>query len=286
LGSISGAVTVNPAGTLAPSGATGILTVNNTLALAGQTLIQLDRNAATNGSVRGVTTLTYGGSLVLSNLTGTLARGDSFKIFDATAYSGAFSSITSSPALAAGLNWWMDGNGTVLINGAPQANDFAFGLLNDRSTAIPVLGGKFAPTDPDGNPLVVTNVSAPAHGTASTDGSSITYSPSAGYTGPDSITYTVSDGRGGVASATISLSVSSSDSGSPNVVSAPRIVDGAFHVGFAGIPNFTYRVDRATNPSGPWEIGFTNLTAGTNGLFEVVDPDTSAPQRYYRTVFP
>ena len=64
-------------------------------------------------------------------------------------------------------------------------------------------------SDPDGDPLTVTGATAPAHGAASVNANNtITYTPAAGYSGPDSFTYSISDGRGGTASATVSITVS------------------------------------------------------------------------------
>ena len=59
-------------------------------------------------------------------------------------------------------------------------------------------------SDPNGDPLSVTAVGSASHGTASLNaqGTEITFTPTAGYTGPASFTYTISDGHGGSASAT------------------------------------------------------------------------------------
>ena len=40
-----------------------------------------------------MTSVSYGGTLALTNLSGTLAAGDAFKLFDATSYSGSFANI-------------------------------------------------------------------------------------------------------------------------------------------------------------------------------------------------
>ncbi|MDB5297996.1 MAG: thrombospondin, partial [Phycisphaerales bacterium] len=62
--------------------------------------------------------------------------------------------------------------------------------------------------DPDGDPLTVTAVSAPAHGTAAANpNGTITYVPAAGYAGADAFAYTVSDGRGGTATAAVAVTV-------------------------------------------------------------------------------
>jgi hypothetical protein len=108
------------------------------------------------------------------------------------------------------------------------------------------------------------------------------------FTGADSFTYTVSDGNGGTAVGTVTLTVTANNGQSPNVVS-PATYDsasGTFRVTFAGIPDVTYTIQYASDPSGPWSY-LKTVTAGTNGLFEVNDtPEPPVPARYYQTVFP
>lgn len=96
-GTIAGPVSVAAGATFAPGTSIGTLTINNTLGLAGTstTIIEVSKSAATNDLVTGVTTVTYGGTLVLKNLGGLLAVNDTFKVFDAAAYSGSFSSVVS-----------------------------------------------------------------------------------------------------------------------------------------------------------------------------------------------
>jgi hypothetical protein len=57
--------------------------------------MELSKAASTNDHVLGATSLTYGGTLVLTNLAGTLAVNDSFALFAAGSYHGAFSSVVS-----------------------------------------------------------------------------------------------------------------------------------------------------------------------------------------------
>ena len=57
--------------------------------------MELSKAASTNDHVLGATSLTYGGTLVLTNLAGTLAVNDSFTLFVAGSYHGAFSSVVS-----------------------------------------------------------------------------------------------------------------------------------------------------------------------------------------------
>ncbi|WP_244936671.1 DUF4082 domain-containing protein [Methylobacterium currus] len=111
-------------------------------------------------------------------------------------------------------NFWVDvlfnPNGTT-TNQAPTAvNDT--GLAVTRNTAVTFGTSTLLAndTDPNGDPLTVTSVSGPTNGTVAlnTTDSTVTFTPTTGYTGPAGFTYTISDGRGGTASANVALTVS------------------------------------------------------------------------------
>lgn len=59
-----------------------------------------------------------------------------------------------------------------------------------------------------GIPASVAVAAAPAHGTATASGTSISYTPTAGYAGPDTFTYTATNNAGTSAPATVNLTVS------------------------------------------------------------------------------
>ena len=62
--------------------------------------------------------------------------------------------------------------------------------------------------DVDGDtPLTIQSFTQGQHGTVTCTGSDCTYTPAAGYSGPDSFTYTISDGHGGTAVGTVSVTV-------------------------------------------------------------------------------
>src|SRR5262245_8229503 len=94
---------------------------------------------------------------------------------------------------------------TVLpVNDAPVAvNDSATGA-EDSSTEVDVLAND---SDVDGDPLTVTSVGTPAHGTAVIEGDGVLYTPEPNYNGGDSFTYTISDGHGGSDAASAALTV-------------------------------------------------------------------------------
>ena len=123
-GSVSGSLTVN--GTLAPGNGIGTLTCNNGVTLqAGSTnVIELNKALGTNDQLRVTGTLACSGTLLVTNLSGTLATGDSFKIFNAANYSGSFTAYTL-PTLGAGLAWsttnlTLNGTLSVIVMAKPQ----------------------------------------------------------------------------------------------------------------------------------------------------------------------
>jgi hypothetical protein len=69
--------------------------------------MELNSSLATNDVLRGATVLNFGGTLSLTNLAGALGTNDSFKLFFATTYAGAFAAIvpaTPGPGLAWSTN--------------------------------------------------------------------------------------------------------------------------------------------------------------------------------------
>ncbi len=74
-------------------------------------------------------------------------------------------------------------------------------------------------TDPDGDTLAVTVTGSAAHGAAvSYLAGTVTYTPAAGYSGPDAFTYAVSDGHGGTSSAAVTVTVGAASPVTPPVV--------------------------------------------------------------------
>ncbi len=88
----------------------------------------------------------------------------------------------------------------------------------DTAATVAVLAND---TDLDGDTVVVSAATTPAHGTAvvNPDGT-ITYTPAANYHGADSFSYTVGDGNGGTGSATVSVTVTPTNDGPVAVADA------------------------------------------------------------------
>jgi hypothetical protein len=178
---------------------------------------------------------------------------------------------------------------TVSANHAPVAppNKTLSTAMNTAAAyAIPKL--LYGATDADNDTLTVTAASTPTPhgGTVLLEANDVKYTPLTGYMGSDSYTFTISDGNGGTAMGTVNVTVTGSSGVSPNIVAGPTYSEGAFHVTFAGIPNYVYSIEYAESPTGPWTF-LKTATAGTDSLFEVVDePLPQTPARYYRTVYP
>ncbi len=104
-GTISGMLT--NLGLVSPGigGTTGVLTVIGNVTLSGTTAMKIDKADGTNDMLVGFGSMTYGGTLVITNLNTPLAVNDRFQLFSASSgFSGSFSVIIpASPG--SGLSW-------------------------------------------------------------------------------------------------------------------------------------------------------------------------------------
>ncbi|QKK05103.1 MAG: tandem-95 repeat protein [Pseudomonadota bacterium] len=100
------------------------------------------------------------------------------------------------------------------VNDAPVANDDVAVTDEDTSVVIDVLAND---SDVENDALSVFAANDGANGTVSFDGTSVTYTPNAGFSGADSFTYTVSDGNGGFDTATVNVTVNAVQTNTPPV---------------------------------------------------------------------
>ena len=92
------------------------------------------------------------------------------------------------------------------VNDLPIAQDDS--AITDEGIPVIILV-LLNDSDPDGDTLVIESVMQPEYGTVSHDGTDVTYTPEAGFSGIDTFDYTVSDGNGGTDTATIIVAVAS-----------------------------------------------------------------------------
>jgi hypothetical protein len=98
-GSITGPVAVVPGGSLeaGTTNAIGTLTLGSTLSLSGNTIVKINKTAGTHDLFTGQSSVTYGGTLTVTNQAGTLALGNTFTLFTPGTSASNFSSISGSP---------------------------------------------------------------------------------------------------------------------------------------------------------------------------------------------
>lgn len=171
-GAVNGNLTVGAGAAIAPGGvgSIGTLTVSNSVTLSGTTEIDVNQSASTEDQLNCAGGITYGGVLNVGNLAGTLAAGDTFQVFNAASYSGAFTSITPEPG--PGLAW----DPTALATGALKVVTSA---VHPKISGITISGGNviLRGTNNTGTPgtyhvLTTTNITVPlANWTVLTNGS-------------------------------------------------------------------------------------------------------------------
>ena len=144
------------------------------------------------------------------------------------------------------------------VNDAPVAMPDAAETYTGIAVIIPVLAND---TDVEGDALSIGQIaSPPTHGTAEVTGTTITYTPDAGYSGPDSFTYTAWDGAAQSNTATVSITVT------PDVIFA----DG-FESGFTPW-------SRTVNTSGGLAITSAAARFGSLGLAVTMDGVDRSPR--------
>ena len=121
-GSVKGNFTVGSGAILSPgmNGGIGTLTFSNSLTLAAGSanIFEISKSPLTNDVAKVFGALTNGGALIVTNIGAVaLTNGDSFKLFSAASYNGAFANVILPP-LPAGLGWdtsAVNTNGTLSV---------------------------------------------------------------------------------------------------------------------------------------------------------------------------
>ncbi len=176
-----------------------------------------------------------------------------------------------------------------LINTSPLATNDTLATYQNYSTTAAKFKLLINDADPDGDSILVTNVSVTSAqgGSVTVASTTFTYHPPTDYIGTDTVAYVITDSFGATNSGTIVITVRANTNQPDRVVSISNLIDGNKGITFAGIPGYTYVVQATTNlvPVN-WAPISTNV-AGGNGLFIYNDLSaTNYSGRYYRSVAP
>lgn len=279
-----GALTVSAGGTLAPGNSIATMTVNSSPGLSGIAAMEISETSGVTASDKLVvngSALTYGGTLTVT-LLGTsdpLAGGETFDLFDATSFSGAFSA-TNLPPLGAGLNWWTDKlyvDGSITVNRAPTAVDKTYSRAKNTSLKIQKSDLLAGASDADSGDSVSYDalVSTGSQGaTVTEDANQIFYAPA--NNNSDTLQYRLKDTRGGTVTKNIAISVTNA----VGVITITNSAGGSMTVSFYGIPGTDYVIQRSPDLSA-WTDVITN-TAPSDGLIQYTEIPPYSPA-FYRT---
>jgi hypothetical protein len=153
------------------------------------------------------------------------------------------------------------------------------GALKNHSVAV--RAEKLLATDV---PVTLAGVSANSTngGTVTLSNGLVTYTPATNFIGADLFTYVVNDGS---TSSTGSVQVVVADTALvPNRVGVVVVGPDGAHASFAGIPGFTYIIERSTDGADWTAVG--SAVASANCLFEFLDSDPPSGPVFYRTTVP
>ena len=169
---------------------------------------------------------------------------------------------------------------SVVLNHPPVATDASYTRAPGLEIKISIADFIAAHvTDQDNDPITLQSVGSGTNGaTIDADSGYIFYTP-ASNDNPDVFTYTVSDGQGGTATANIYVAVVKG----VGQAKAITVTGGVAVVDFAGIPGYTYDVQRSTDSMATWQVILTT-NAPALGMWRVTDDFGGNPpaSAYYR----
>lgn len=163
-GTIIGNMDNSGGGTIAPgdglTGNVGVLSITNTLTLAGTTWMKINRASLPNSDLLVATNVNYGGNLVVTNVGPTLKAGDTFTLFSSAnppsgtftiilpnyyiwdtsklSVNGTISVVSYSPPVISSLNISNLSTGTITVNATNGFAGGAVNILTSTNLALPL----------------------------------------------------------------------------------------------------------------------------------------------------
>lgn len=186
-----------------------------------------------------VRTLVTGNGTLLNQTFSVNCRADFVIVWASVSYSfvanSGVTTLTLADASATGnaLDGFVDKVRVIRTTGAantpPIAVPDSYSTPKNTELVVAVAGILSNDTDAQSNPLSAVVSAGPTHGTLNLNpNGGFSYTPTIGYTGPDSFTYYANDGLSDSGIVTVSISVTAVSSG-PNV-----LVNGSFESNFSG----------------------------------------------------
>ena len=271
-------------GSMVIFGGTNTLTVSGSPTLAGTLQMGLNKGAALASSKLSVgsASLTYGGTLVVTNLGATaLALGDTFTLFSAGGYSGAFTGFTL-PDLAANLAWDVTGltnNGAITVAARPPVVTLV-SPTNGASFAAPATINLAASVTTNGNAIARVRFYA---GTTNLIGETAAAPFLCAWSNVSAGSYVilarvVYNGVSTADSFPVTVSVTNSP---PQIIGFAPTLGGAFQFSLLNSTTTNYTLLVSTNLRN-WDPLNSALQC-SNGLYLITDPAAAnQPWRFYR----
>lgn len=178
------------------------------------------------------------------------------------------------------------------VNDPPTALNDQFGVV-EGTTDNPLNVMANDSTAPDtGEVLAISTVTTPMHGTATIapGATSIRYTPSPGYNGPDSFSYTLQDPGGLTATAQVSITVGPANDPPVNGVPMAQTVDEDGTLAFSAAMMRAFSVADPDAAQAQIQIALTasngvmNLSQATNLVFSVGDGTNDATMTFLATL--
>lgn len=152
-GIIAGPLAVGPAGNVAPGDASpaagNIFTIGGNLTLQGSATFRVSVNSsnAVSDEITGVTAASYGGTLVVTNVTtdsSVMTNGETFQLFSATSGTGNFAHIVGSPGAGLGYVFY-PATGVLGVTNAVVLSVPHFTTIHLSGTTLTIAGTNGTP---------------------------------------------------------------------------------------------------------------------------------------------
>lgn len=171
----------------------------------------------------------------------------------------------------------------------PTFDGYSFSIQKDGSIDIPTATILAKASDPNTDPLTISNVGDPSaeDGSVTLAGSTITYQTPPGFIGSDSFTVTIDDSSGGIVMGTVNVTVTNQSVDLAGDSAITILLPGSeVETIFRATPGEDYGLQRSLDLL-DWDV-IRSGTAGDDGIIVFIDstPPSGEPKVFYRTINP